>query len=207
MSFWNILFAVILLIIWIIGGGFITESSVNLTSYKDKDSFLNRAYWSAFWAAFITWTLVIIFIILVILAIVGVGALFGSGAGEAAEAGELAESTEGANNSLLRKYSKSSKPSKSRQGIPWFTILFLVVALVLVGVTGVLAAITANDIRQSPNYSTLDVNLQKAYDSAIIAACLCLGSGGLLIIGIITYFIVGIVRSNNSKREIHNKSE
>ena len=189
MSFWNILFATILLIIWVLSGGFITETSIKLTPYKDRDSFLNRAYWSAFWASFVTWTLVIISIILVILAIVGVGALFGSGAGEAVEAGELVES------------SNASQALKvTNQGISWVAILFLVVALILVSVTGVLSAIAANDIRQSPNYTVLDANLQKAYDSAIIAACLCLGSGGLLLIGITTYSIIRIVHSSTNKR-------
>lgn len=179
MSFWNILFGIILLIIWVIAGGFITETAVKLAPYKNTDSFLNHAYLSAFWAAIITWILVVVLVILAILSVIGVITLFGSGVGEIAESGEL----------IGEGVYRNIQPTV-HQGISWFGIIFLVVALILVGITGVLAAIAAHNIAESPNFNALDNNLQKAHNSAIIAASLSLGSGGLLIIALIIYLII-----------------
>jgi hypothetical protein len=182
MLVWNILFVLILLIIWVVSGGFITETAIKLSPYTNTDASLNHAYWSAFWTAFITWLLVI----LIIIAIIGIIALFGSGIGEAAEAGELIESGVYRSRTVNR-------------GISWFSVVSLIVALIFVGITGVLSAVAANNIRQSPNFNALNNDLQKAYNSAIIAACLCLGSGGLLIIGIIIYFIVSTTHTTKVK--------
>ena len=65
-SFWNFAFGAILIIIWIISGGFVTQANVFLGPYKNKDQYLHSAYWYTFWAAFVTWTLIGIFILLII---------------------------------------------------------------------------------------------------------------------------------------------
>ncbi|CAH6419025.1 Hypothetical protein HVR_LOCUS213 [uncultured virus] len=202
-SFWNFLFGALLVIIWVVAGGFVTKANVQLSDYKNTDEYLHRAYWFTFWAAFVTWTLVGIFIILVILSVLGVVALFGSGAGEAgvaaeggvegAEGGEALES-ESVKSRSARAQNVIKSPQEQgafNEGISWITIGFLIFALILVGITGVLAASAASSMIKSPNYNPSISKLNTAYTDCIIAACLCLGAGGLLIIGIIVYFIVG----------------
>lgn len=171
-SFFTFVFSALLIIIWIIAGGFITQTSVLLHPHRDKDSNLHRAYWYSFWAAFVTWTLVAIFLILIVLAVVGVVGLFSTGVGEEATAADYLGG------------------SSVTSNISWLTVAFLVLALILVSVTGVLSALTASNIKASPNYKPTDPKMKKAYDNAIIAASMCLGAGGLLIIGMISYFVL-----------------
>jgi hypothetical protein len=178
-------FSALLIIIWIVAGGFITQSSVFLHATRDTDEFLHRAYWYAFWAAFITWTLVVIFIILIGLAIFGVVGLFSTGIGEE---GIAAEAVEG-----------NKLSSLTSSNFSWVTVIFLVFALILVFVTGVLSALTASNIKASKNYVETDARQHKAYTNAIIAAALCLGAGSLLIIGMITYFILSAQASSKAK--------
>ena len=206
-SFWNFAFGALLVIIWIVAGGFITKTNVLLGPYKNDDDNFNNAYWYSFWAAFVTWTLIGIFIILVILSVIGVIALFGSGVGEAgavAEGGIAA--TEGAETVTLAGVGKKSASSKEGKGaistgISWLTIGFLIFALILVGITGILSALTASSMVKSTNYDPSNDKLKNAYNNAIIAASLCLGAGGLLIIGIIAYFIVGEQRKRKIKAQ------
>lgn len=195
-SFWNFAFGAILVIIWIIAGVFITRASILLTSFRDTDDNFHRAYWFTFWAAFTTWALIAIFIILVILSIVGVVALFGSGVGEA---GLLAEGAEG--ESALSQF-QGVDGQLVTQGISWLTIAFLIFALILVSITGVLAAIAAYSLAASPKFDRSNENQNTAYIDCIIAASMCLGAGGLLIIGIIIYFIVGYRRQQERNKEL-----
>lgn len=174
-TFFTFAFSALLIIIWIIAGGFITQSSVLLHPTIDKDTFLHKAYWYSFWAAFVTWTLIAIFLILIVLAVLGVVGLFSTGVGEEATAADVLG---------------SSKISSVTNNISWLTVIFLIVALILVAVTGVLSALTADNIKKSPNYKPTDAKMKKAYTNAIIAASLCLGAGGLLIIGMIAYFVL-----------------
>lgn len=223
-SFWNFAFGALLVLIWIVAGGFVTQANVKLHSTKDKDSDLNKAYWYTFWAAFITWFLVGIFILLIILSVLGIVALFGSGVGEAgaaaeggavaaegaegAETAEAAEAEEGA----AGRSRKANEAAKSPQGqsavstgVSWLTIAFLVFALILVAITGVLSALAAASMIRSPNYDPSNANLRTAYTDCIIAASMCLGAGGLLIIGIIVYFIIG--EQHKKKIEAQQKLE
>lgn len=222
-SFWNFAFGAILVLVWVIAGGFITQSNVFLGPYKNKDDYLHKAYWYSFWAAFITWTLIGIFILLVILSVIGVVALFGSGVGEAgaaaeggavvaeggvvaaegAEAAEVAEFESTATKAAKGKSSKGKGKGAISTGVSWITIAFLVFALILVAITGVLSAITASSMVKSPNYDSNNNKLKTAYTDAIVAASICLGAGGLLIIGIIVYFIVGEQR----KKKIQAQKE
>ena len=211
-SFFNFAFGAILVLIWIVAGGFITKTNVSLGPYKNTDDDLHNAYWYSFWAAFVTWTLIGIFIILVILSVIGVVALFGSGAGEAgvaaeggaaaAEGGVAAESGIAAEEEATLEEGKSKKGAIAT-GVSWFTIAFLIFALILVGITGVLSALTASSMVKSPNYDPTNSKLKTAYTDAIISASMCLGAAGLLIIGIIVYFIIGERR----KKKIEDEKE
>ena len=203
-SFWNFVFGAILVILWVVAGGYITQANIYLRPYKDTDDDFRRAYSFTFWAAFVTWFLVALFILLVILSVVGLVALFGSGVGEAGVAAEGTEGVEAEESLSTRGRNYASSPegqSNITTGISWFTIAFLVFALILVGVTGVLAAVAASSMAKSPNFNTSVANLNTAYKDCIIAASLCLGAGSLLIIGIITYFIVGLQRQRKIEAE------
>ena len=213
-SFWNFAFGAILVLIWIVAGGFITQTSVFLTPYINDDSDLHNAYWYAFWAAFITWTLIGIFIILVILSVIGVIALFGTGVGEAgvaveggaaaAEGGAVAaEGIEAESLGSTAAKASGSKKGKGviSTGISWLTIGFLVFALILISITGILSALSASSIAKSSNYDPTNNKMKTAYTDAIVAACICLGAGGLLIIGIIVYFIIGEQRKKKIEKE------
>src|SRR5579862_2094241 len=127
-SYWEIFLAVVLIIIWILAGIFITQANVYLGPFKNIDSFFLTAYNYTFWAAFITWFLVALFILLFILAIVGVIGLFSTGAGEA-------EVAAGEEESLAAKYYRQYQATQTQptsQGISWSTIIFLIFALFLI---------------------------------------------------------------------------
>lgn len=190
-SFFTFAFSALLIIIWIIAGGFITQSSVLLHPTRDKDHNLHRAYWYSFWAAFVTWTLIAIFIILIALAVFGVVGLFSTGAGEEATAAD---------------YLSSGAKSSITGNISWITVGFLIVALILVFVTGVLSALCADNIKKSPNYKPTNADMQKAYHNAIIAASMCLGAGGLLIIGLIAYFIINYQESKKAQQAAETRA-
>lgn len=191
-SFWNFLFGVILILLWIVAGGYITQANVFLTSYRDRDEYLHRAYWLTFWGAFVTWTLIGIFIILVILSVLGVVALFGTGVGEAGAAeGAEAEEISAENGTKLSGEKKVS----------WFTIAFLVFALILISITGILAAISASSMVKSSHFNFNVDKLKRAYDNCVIAASMCIGAAGVLIIGIIIYLIVGTVQRKKIKSQ------
>lgn len=204
-TFWNFAFGAVLVLIWIISGGFITQANVKLSSYKNKDDELHRAYWASFWASFITWTLVGIFIILVILSVLGIFALFGTGAGEAGVAVEGTESV--ALKSASKAAGKGNEKGKGKgavgTGISLVTVLFLLFALGLVILTGILSAISASSIAKSPNYSSSNADLNKAYKNCIISASMCLGATGIILIGIITYFVI----KEKKKGKVANKKE
>ena len=189
MSRWYFLFASVLIILWIIAGGFISQASTLIHPYRSKDGFLDRAYWISFSAAFITWFLVVAFVLLLVLAAFGVIALFGSGVGEAATA--EAAAAEGAEAAAAEEESTgldsvSQKIRKSQ----WLTTIFLGGALSLIFVTGVLSAYCADTLTKSPNFSNDVPELKKAYDNSIIASVICLGSSGVLVIGMVVYHVV-----------------
>jgi len=196
-SVWNFLFASILIILWIISGAYVTQASIFLTDFSDTDDYLHRAYWLTFWAAFTTWGLIAIFIILVILSVIGLVALFGSGAGEAEVAASEAEEAYSISN-----YQNLATSSNINTGISWFTLGFFVLALILVTITGVLAAISASSINSSPNFYQETVRLVSAYHDCIIGASLCIGSASILLIGIVIYFIIGIRRTNEHNKQL-----
>lgn len=195
-SFWNFAFGAILIIIWIVAGGFVTQANTYLHHYRNDDKYMHSAYWYTFWAAFVTWTLIGIFILLIILSIIGVVALFGTGVGEAGTAAEAAE-VESAE--TMGKGKKSGKIAGKT--ISWFTIAFLIFALFLVATTGILAAIAASDMVKSSSYDNTNRKLTSAYQSCIISASVCLGAVGIIIIGIITYIAIGFQKKKKIEQE------
>lgn len=196
-SFWTWALSFTLIGLWLVAGGFTTSASLKLTSYSDTDEFLHRAYWFTFWGAFVTWFLLALFIILVILAVIGVVALFGSGVGEVGVAAEGAEA------STFTEYASSQEgQALISSGISWFTIAFLIFALILVIITGVLTAIAAASIAESPNYDSSNPDLSTAYTDCIIAASMCLGTAGILLIGLIVYSIIGFKRQQERNKQL-----
>lgn len=216
MAFWQVTFSVLLLVIWVIAGGYITQTSRYVGYYKSNDTHLDSAYWYAFWAAFITWTLIGIFLLLVILAVAGVIALFGSGAGEAGgvavageeaavagerEAGQLAKSGEkqlvkeeqnlerNATKNRSKGKGNNNKKQKNKKSSGFVTWCFFIFSMLLVIVTGILSALSADQIQKSSLPHGSGTQLYIAYNSAIIAACMCLGAVGLIIIGMISYAV------------------
>jgi hypothetical protein len=193
-SVWGIILIVLLLIIWIIAGGYITQANVYLSPLKNTDNLFQQAYNYTFWAAFITWTLVGIFILIIILAIFGVVALFGSGAGEAEVAAGEVKEEESIYSKVYKQYQKnqssqSSQPEES--GMSWLTIVFLFIAAILLSITGILAAISAEDMTKSHSFDENNNNIAVAYNDCIIAAILSLTSVGLLVLAVIAYLFIG----------------
>jgi hypothetical protein len=81
-SLWSAGFAAVLILIWIVAGGFVTQANVFLHSHKGDDKNMKDAYWYSFAAAFITWFLVGLFLLVGLAALVGFGSIFGvSGVG------------------------------------------------------------------------------------------------------------------------------
>ncbi len=169
------IFAFLLIIVWIVSGVYITAASTKLFSHRNDHPQLNTAYWFCFWAAFVTWGLIALFILLVILAIVGLVALFGSGAGEAMAAAQ--------------QYGGTISADTLSVGLSWFTLAFLIFALILVIVTGILSIGASTNIAGSKSDND---DVQQAYKDCIIAASISMGAAGILIVGTIVYVIISI---------------
>lgn len=208
-KFWNFAFATILVLIWIVAGGYVTQANVKIGSQRDNNEDLSRAYWATFWAAFITWTLIGLAILAAII-ILTIG--FFTGGDEAA----LAEGEEGITESVTSSESKGGGKgfskffSKSKGGngmgkvITIISYGLLILALFLAGLTGVLASIGAVSINRSVDRdpSQLPSDLQKARLNCIIAASLTLGSVGLIFIGLIVFFIAHYEGEKAEKKKL-----
>lgn len=199
MSFWNFIFGGILMLIWVVAGGFITQTNVFITKYRKQDPDMGHAWTYSFAAAFVTWFLVILFLILIGLAIFGVVALFGTGVGEAGIAAE------GIGSMIGGKVVKGA----TKVGFSWISIGFFGLSLFLVIISGVLSAMTAQSIHKSKTYQDKkdDPHIKKSYSNAIIAAVLCLGAFGVLLIGIAIYIYVGIRRKHKLQRQLKEQAE
>jgi len=199
-SYWGILLAVVLILIWIIAGGYITQANIKIRGFEGSDEFFRKANNYAFWAAFITWFLVTLFILLIILAVVGVVGLFSTGAGEAevavGEAGEAASAEESTTSKLYKQYQNSQGTDEG--GISWSTIILIFFAMVLVGITGVLGALAADQLKQSHLFTDTNPDMVTAYNDCVITAIICLGVDGLLILSVIFYLFIGFFETNKS---------
>lgn len=198
-SIWVSLLSFLLILLWVVTGGYVTQANVYISPYRKKDSQIKLAYDYSYWAAFITWFIVGVFVILIILSVLGIAALFGSGVGEvgaAAEAGEAGE----AGGQFARYGGKL--PSLSIT-----TLIFLGGALGLVITTGVLAALAADTLVKSPAYDSSNRKLAKARENLIIAAVASLGTVGVLIAALITYLAVERSRKEKFKEELKKREE
>lgn len=176
---------VALLVIWIVCGYYITQASVDLTSYKSKDKDLDNAYWYTFWAAFVTWFLVgaavLLIIGLIVLAIVA-----------APEEAGGASAIEG----LSGVVGQINELGWIKWLAGWFVTGTLITATVLVALTGILAALAADSIHSSPELK--EGGLKQAYDDCVIAAIIALTSVGLLLIAAIIFEILDYRKNHPS---------
>ena len=203
-SFVKFLFSGGLIIIWIIAGVFITSASVKIGRSKSKSTNKNlqHAYTLTTWASVLTWLILALAIILVILAMVGVVALFSTGVGEAGVAAGAAEgvatrtAAKGAAKGAAKRGGKGGKKGSKISNL--ITDGFLLVALFLSFLNGILAAIASTNLNAyfALSSSNKTTELKQASSDCITGAVLCLVSGSILIIGIITYYIIKYKRKN-----------
>lgn len=206
-SYLGIILAVVLILIWLVAGGYITQANIKIRGFEGDDVFFRKANNYAFWAAFITWFLVALFILLIILAVVGVVGLFSTGVGEAAEVGEAGEAAEEESSaSKLYKQYQNTQGNQDQGGISWSTIIFLFFATVLVSITGVLAALAADQLKQSHLFMESNADMKTAYDDCVITAIICLGSVGLLVLGVIFYLFIGFFESDPAVSNTDNNA-
>ena len=209
MSWLIFTFSALLIVIWIIAGGFITDASVKIHGSKDANDEMHKAYVLSTWAAVITWLLIGLFISLIILAVLGVvtvtGVAYSTGVGEYETVLMTIEGVATATSQATKSLAAGTASHPVKKGFSWFTIGFLFLALFLVTITGVLSALTASSMVKGNFTSLTDHNvekLQKAYNDAIIAAVASLASAGLIIIGIITYIVIVNVRKSKLKQQM-----
>lgn len=162
---WSIFANIVLIIIYITAGIYISSASSILKSLNDTgDPFFQSAYKYATIAAVVTW-------ILLILAIIGLIAFIyfyiDTGGEIAVVAGEIAS-------------------------VSGWSLLFLIIILLLIFIIGGLSAKAANDVSSSSKYNPNIPEMASAYHNSIIAAVLALGAGSFvllwLIVDLIYYF-------------------
>jgi hypothetical protein len=190
-SWWDFFLGLLLIIIWIVGGVYVTQANISITPNKNENNDLQQAYNLTFWASFITWFLVVLFIILIILSVFGIVALFGSGIGEV-----------GAAESLETQNLLASEQGQISYGISWFTILFLITAIILIITTGTLSAIAASYISKSGN-----TNIGNAYNDCIIAASLCISAAGIILIAFLIYYIIDYQKEQKFNKQMQIELE
>lgn len=181
----------VLIVIWIIAGVYISMASAKLGPYsingsssKEGDSFIQKAYTYATWAAAITWIILILIIAGLILSVIGVIALFSSGVGEAA----VAYSAAGGDSTAV---------GAAGSGLSWLAIFFLVLLIGLLITTGILSSLTLTSIAQSKLYQK-NAAVTAAHHDSLITMVLTFGSLFLLIIGFLLYYLLTLRRNPES---------
>lgn len=182
MNFWVALAGLVLIAIWVVAGGFITQASTLFHATRVVNEQANRAYWYAFWAAFVTWTLVGLSLIAAFLSIFGIFEIFSFA-------------------SVATVLTPNSKP----KGVSASTVLFLLFAMGLVFTTGILSALSAYNIQQSGVLNVNDERVNKGYRDCIIAAVASLTAGGLIVIAIIVVIVLGQIRKGKETKIIEQK--
>ena len=160
----------VLLLLWIITGGFITEANIYLDKYKDSNTYLNKAWKYTFAVAFMTW-------FIVALAIIGIVALV-FGGGEA----------------LGIKFAKSQQNNLKKGKLPnieLYIIIFFLFALSLLIISSVLAVVSYTEIEKNlklqNGINNNDIN--KAYTSTKYGFIFGFISVGLALILLLVYII------------------
>lgn len=182
MNFWVAFAAILLLTIWVIAGGFVTQASTLFHEPRNFNDYSHRAYWYTFWAAFVTWTLVGIALIAAFLSMFGIFEIFSIGS-----------------------VAQVLNPNSKARGVSFGTVILLLVCLALVTTTGVLSALAAYNIKASNLITENTPQLQKGYDDCVIAAVMSLSAAGLLVIIFIAYIIVSQVRKGKEQKIIDRK--
>jgi len=147
----------ILAVIFIIAAVLITISSVNLYAFRDTDPFLAKAYDNSTWGSVISWILVALVIIAFFLYVYYY-----------AEIGAEVNALE----TIQKTYNTVSG----------WNLFFIIILLVLLFFVGVLSALTASNMKKSPNYNSMNAQMSTAYTDAVVAAILSLVAGSLVII-------------------------
>lgn len=185
-SLWSFLITTVLVVIFIVVGGYMTQAADYLRGYRKQDPLIDKAYRYCVYVAIIVWSIVALVIIIISLAVTGIVALFSTGVGEvgvAAEAGEGATVEEGASRNFT-----GNNPNLG-SGISWITFGFLILAMILVTIAGVLAAQAAAALKSSPKYNPDNRYKVKAYDNCRTSAILSLGAVGLLLLSVTFYLL------------------
>lgn len=181
---------------WIVTGGLMSKAAWYLYGQRKKDKDLDSAFVYAFWAAIITWSLLLIFFYLVYLIVAGTVLLFASGGGEVAGAGVAAEGAAAEGGAALEEgafFRQQAKGQLQQPGtfkkINNFASKFVFVAMfILVIVSGILSAVSANEISKSSSYKGgKNKTVSDMYILTIISASVDLGAIGILIIGWIVH--------------------
>lgn len=173
MAWWVYLIAAVLLFIWVLAGFYITQATIQMRPYRHSDPAMDRAHTLAFWAGFSTWMLVGIFSILIVL-----GLVFGM------EFLAAADAEGGGVTSILG-------------------IIFLFISMFVLGLVGVLSAMAAVNLRNSPSYKSSNPKLAEAHRDCVIAAVLALSAIGLVFV----LFIILIVMKVRSKKKVKTDKE
>ena len=218
--------ALIIFSIWVTTAGFISRAGTLIHQYRSLDSYFKNAYWYTFWAAFITWGLVVLVFILVaivfILLIIGLftgfdelGAVLFGGAAVATETTEVALEATTAEKLASSASSKLSSPPSPKPSPPqdkkekqsfigkiveWILLFIIFGGILLSLIVGVLGALAASNLAKSPNFDSSNSNMSTSYKYCIIGASISLGAVGFLIIGAIVYFIIRYQRQNAIKK-------
>jgi len=188
MSGWlEFFFIILLIVVYLVSAIYITKASKILNNYKTADSDLDQAYHYAYLGATVLYVLIGLTIGVFVIAIIGIALLYKSGAARDA----ASTATQGG--AVL-------KTKAANSGVSIITILAMIIAIGLVGATGVFAAAAASYISRSSLYSQNSSTLKPAYDDCIIAACVSIGTIGLLIIALITYVV--LTRKSSDANEV-----
>jgi amino acid transporter len=157
-----VIFIIILLILFLISAGLLTQASTKIGP-NTTDPHLSYAYTITTWIAVLTW-------ILVALVFIGIFFYFMFYAETAPEM------------ELVNVYNQIKQPA----GLGWISILILIIVVLLVLIVGIFSAIAASNIAQYSGYKT-QPDIYRAYEDCAISAILCLGSLGI-IIGVLIYY-------------------
>ena len=177
-TFLIFLVLLILAIIFVISGVFVTKAAVKLHKGGDTEPNLAKAHKFLVWTSVLTWIIVALIIILIVLGIVfGATILPELGIGTGSLAG-------------VAGAAKGGKHVEGHHGIGfWLIAIGLILAIILDVAVGVMAAYAAVLIKRYIDNvnTTVSPDITEAYHAAVIAAVLTLVAVGLLVIAVIAY--------------------
>jgi multisubunit Na+/H+ antiporter MnhG subunit len=179
MSWFLSIIALILIIIFLISAGLLTQASIKIGPSSGNVD-LEYAYKITTWIAVLTWLILALIIIGIIVYYVF---YFESGGPEIS-----------AVSNVVDQYSDTLGTGLT---------IFLLIISILVLIVGIFATIAAIDISRSPGY-TLNVDVYRAYEDCAVSAGLSLGAIGL-IIGLIIYYNISSSYDNVKNENINSK--